>query len=656
MRRILLLLAVLCLPTTAFAQLDTLGTDFWLTFPGNHADDDLSALSLFITSNSDTSGTVSIPGLSFSQPFTVNAGTITTIVIPLGAELETSDVVGNLGIHVTSAEQVAIYGLNRQEFTTDAYLGLPSDILGTDYYVMSYSVSFASQFAIVGTQNGTVVTITPTAAAGARLADVPYAITLDQGETYQLRSGGDLTGSHITSTAPVAVFGSERCTTVPPGTGFCDYIVEQIPPTDTWGERFVTVPLATRTAGDIFRVLASESGTTVAINGATVATLAEGDFFETSLSTASVITSNNPVLTAQYSKGSQADGTNSDPFMMLITPAEQFLDSYVITTPASGFPNNFVNLVVPNGATGTVTIDGSSVPAASFTAVGSSGYSGAAVPIAIGSHVVEADQPFGVFVYGFADDDSYGYPGGGLAAPVAAVNTITLAPAAATTSVGQQHCVTATVRNTLNQPVEGVRVDFTVSGANSSTGFALTNASGLAQFCYTGTNAGPDTITAAVGTITATATNTYVASTLTVTKTAPATTTQGSSLTYTLTVNNTGAVAANGVIVRDTIPAGTTFLSATNGGVNNSGVVVFNLGTVAAGATRTVSFTVNVFQSGTVTNSQYSVEGTGIPATGGAPVVTAVAAATTDVPTVSQWGLLLLAFGLAFFAVFRAHP
>jgi hypothetical protein len=61
--------------------------------------------------------------------------------------------------------------------------------------------------------------------------------------------------------------------------------------------------------------------------------------------------------------------------------------------------------------------------------------------------------------------------------------------------VGTSHTVSATIR-----PLEaGVPVNFSVSGANTATGSALTNSSGVAIFTYTGTNPGVDTITATVG-------------------------------------------------------------------------------------------------------------------------------------------------------------
>ena len=128
-----------------------------------------------------------------------------------------------------------------------------------------------------------------------------------------------------------------------------------------------------------------------------------------------------------------------------------------------------------------------------------------------GSHTLDGAQPFGVTVYGFAEDDSYGYPGGLSLAPVATVTSVTLAPKTATNPVNTQHCVTATVKDQNGAAVVGVRVDFTVTGVNPTSGFANSAADGTASFCYTGTNPGSDTITAAVGTLSDTAAKTWTA-------------------------------------------------------------------------------------------------------------------------------------------------
>jgi hypothetical protein len=200
---------------------DSKGIEFWLTFPGNLG---LSDLSLFLTGEQDTTGTVTIPGLNFSESFTVMAGSVTTVRLPPSAALENSDTIEDKGIRVMASSEVTVYGLNRLPFTTDAYLGLPTDILGSEYLVLGYQntgVVNGTQFAIVATADATTVTIIPSVTTGARAAGIPYSLVLNRGQTYQLKNtalaSADLSGSVVSWNKPVAVFGGHQCANIPRG-------------------------------------------------------------------------------------------------------------------------------------------------------------------------------------------------------------------------------------------------------------------------------------------------------------------------------------------------------------------------------------------------------------------------------------------------------
>ena len=509
-------LAALALAVTAAAPAsaqDSRGTNFWLAFQGNLPGQELK---LFIAGETATTGTVTIPGLAFTAPFTVAPGAVTTVDLPVAAQNGLSDTVQDLGIHVTAADEVTVYGLNRQSATTDAYLGLPVDALGTEYINLGYqnsNIVNGTQFGVVATADATTVTITPSVTTGTHTAGTPYTVSMNQGQTYMLRNTdsapADLSGSIISADKPIGVYGGHQCANIPAGVTFCDHIVEQLPPTSAWGKNFVSMPLATRLNGDTFRVLASTDTTTVKVNGATVATLNRGQFHEQIISGPAQITADKPILVMQYSNGSSFDGVTSDPFEMMIPPFEQFLAAYTVSTPATGFRINFINVVAPSAAVGSILLDGAPIPAASFTAIGASGFSGAQVQVDLGSHRLTGPLPFGVHSYGFDSFDSYGYPGGLSLSEVARVTSVALSPKTATNPVGTQHCVTATVTDQNGAPLKDVRVDFTVTGPNATSGFAFTNASGQAQFCYTGTNAGTDNIKAEVGTLSDTATKTW---------------------------------------------------------------------------------------------------------------------------------------------------
>ena len=129
----------------------------------------------------------------------------------------------------------------------------------------------------------------------------------------------------------------------------------------------------------------------------------------------------------------------------------------------------------------------------------------------------------------------------------------------------------------------------------------------------------------------------------------------GHTLTYSLSFLYSGGTAATSVVLRDTVPVGTTFVSATGGGALSAGDVVWNVPTLGAGVTgQTVSFTVTVnASSGSVTNTTYSIAATGISPVAGAPVSTAVQPAgggpggANAVPALSPIALAALAALLA---------
>ena len=347
---------------------------------------------------------------------------ITPVDLPASVEHRESGKVLPLGIRVTSLTPITVYGLSRLQATTDAFLGLPTTALGRAYTVLAYengvtSCCSGSEFSVLATEDGTTVTITPRRFDGVHESGVPYLVELDRGDVYLssdviLGANQDVTGTKVTASRPVAVFGGHECANIPKSVTYCDHLAEQLPPEASWGRNFVTVPLATRTRGDTFRVVAATDGTAVTINGQQAAVLDAGDFYETVLTGASSITTSQPALVAQYSNGSSFDGVTSDPFMMLVPPYEQFLTRYTVATPDSGFATNYINVAATTAAVGSIQLDGAPVPASSFTPIGTSGLSGAQLPVARGTHNLSSSLPFGVFVYGFDSYDSYGYPGG----------------------------------------------------------------------------------------------------------------------------------------------------------------------------------------------------------------------------------------------------
>src|SRR5207244_3505856 len=85
--------------------------------------------------------------------------------------------------------------------------------------------------------------------------------------------------------------------------------------------------------------------------------------------------------------------------------------------------------------------------------------------------------------------------------------------------------------------------------------------------------------------------------------------TAGTDLTYTIVATNGGPDDAANVTVTDPIPAGTSFVSADNGGTEAGGTVTWSIGSLANGASVTLHVTVHVDSGRTANHSNAATGG-----------------------------------------------
>jgi len=101
----------------------------------------------------------------------------------------------------------------------------------------------------------------------------------------------------------------------------------------------------------------------------------------------------------------------------------------------------------------------------------------------------------------------------------------------------------------------------------------------------------------------ATSVTNVTAPNLKITKTGPAMRFVGRPIEYTVVVTNTGNGEARNTIVEDAVPAGTRWVSASDGGNLVGNKIVWNLGTLAPNASRRMSVKLTGSQIGKVTNT-----------------------------------------------------
>ena len=279
MRSVFLSFVILvCFAFTAKGQVTTEGTDFWFGFMHN-----LNAESIEIYLSADTVTTVTIdsPINGFNTTTVVNPGVSKKVILPLGLMPEEEGKF-DYAFHVTSSHPVSLYALNKRQFSADAAVILPTLALGKEYYVVAHMEppgdiepgARESEFLVVATEDNTEIEITPSGLTfGGWPKGTPQTITLNAGQTYQVKSNEDLSGSYVRTIGQnasecknIAVFGGNVFTNVGGCGGARDHLLEQMFPVSTWGKNFLFVPYETRQGGDYVKIIAAEDGTKVTIS------------------------------------------------------------------------------------------------------------------------------------------------------------------------------------------------------------------------------------------------------------------------------------------------------------------------------------------------------------------------------------------------------
>ncbi len=239
MRKFLLLSIAVIFAAAASAQdFSNKGKDFYLCFPQHvPSNNNLATLSIFITSDRASSGTISMPNGAFTGSFNIVANGIQEIQIPWNAaihisngessnELSTQILKKSIRVKVDPGKPAVVaYAQQWAGARSAATLLLPTNVLGKKYYAISFNQAGAnaspyfarSQFQVIAVKDNTVIQITPMKNG---LKSAPFNITLPlAGDMIQYQSADgaagtqDLTGTLIESVAsgsggcmPIAVF------------------------------------------------------------------------------------------------------------------------------------------------------------------------------------------------------------------------------------------------------------------------------------------------------------------------------------------------------------------------------------------------------------------------------------------------------------------
>ena len=201
------------------------------------------------------------------------------------------------------------------------------------------------------------------------------------------------------------------------------HILTHMPDVSSFGNRYVIGPFLYRTRGYIYRVIASQTATTIQIQSGDdqplISNMGAGDFKEGDINNSQrkivTITSDKPVMVVQYSKSRSTDA-KGDPMMLIVPPISLYHGSvnFPVTTLPTKFPQqSYVSVTTLCDSSESILLDAAN-PEWTDT-IGSNtdpSYCVLRKDIGPGLHNVTSasnDALYSVYVYGFGRFSSYGY-------------------------------------------------------------------------------------------------------------------------------------------------------------------------------------------------------------------------------------------------------
>lgn len=386
---------------------------------------------IVITANETASGAISNQGQTI--PFTLTKGqSIVQEFVSTSQDVihRDSEVVDSKSISISSSGNVSVYAYNSRQNSSDATLVLPLNALGDEYFVTAHFSPLAagpdnseSTMLVIATEDNTQVQITPTQSTfKGNAAGVPFLITLNQGQTYQVKANGDLTGTHVKvlnanqgNCKKIAVFGGNKMTSA----GDCgktgDHLFQQAIPVEFWGKSYIHIPLKRRTSGELVKVLASENGTQVTVDGKLEGTLNTGEFLtlEFGVSEVAVIETSKPSAVTLLAKSQDCNTTPDnigDPFLLTYQSNDQTIKDIEFYAIKEFFNN--ANIIAPTASLSQIRLNGGALTNKFSPVPGKPEFSYASIEIPEGKNTFTSPDGAIVYVYGAGQRSSYGYSAG----------------------------------------------------------------------------------------------------------------------------------------------------------------------------------------------------------------------------------------------------
>ena len=303
----------------------------------------------------------------------VSSGTPVVVDIPSNLELQITE--SNFanrekGIHVytTGDETIFVIGENFvNPLNYGTFLAYPCITVEGDasyeYYVVSTDDPtdfLRSQFLLVGCEDDTTITVTPTQSISipqdpqtstttsvtVEANAMSDEFTLNQLQTLLVSSVDDLTGTKIVSNKPLTVISGHECANVPSSEAGCEPLALHVPPLTTWGTKFLLAPFAGRTGVQNFKAISAEAASIIYTCGTSSRGAQGVTTLEINTAEYCYVESSQPLLLAQLSTGGSTDA-KGDPAVAMISPIDQYVSEIAfLSLPTSNFPSNYISVTV----------------------------------------------------------------------------------------------------------------------------------------------------------------------------------------------------------------------------------------------------------------------------------------------------------------------
>lgn len=412
-------------------QKSNIGKTFYLATMVNYRSDDPVALKIV----TNTTGYVNIvaPGLGFNHTYTV---TPDVTEISLNHSVRSNKLgIGNSGVILMSTVDIAVFVLeNSQTFgISEGYTLISVDDSFTSFVVHSYEPrnGSRSQFIIQATDDFTNINISLRMAGQLSYSQVQYldedtlSVNLNRLQTFHLYHAHDLTGSIIESSRPIVVFSGTDCVDIPQNAKFCDMIETELIPVHHLDMAYI-VPPTYPNSKFLIRIAAYYNQTTFYLNSSKNISrvLNRGQYFDTFLTTAPVvIESDKKISAAMFDSYNTANNNLGSPFMIAVPGVSQFASSpYVFPTKMQRQDKkpytNYVSIIIKKQFRDEIKYDGSLLSVLLEYSVPSPYNQYVVIVVKLKNqttHTISTNNtsaPMGVFVYGTARDEGYGFVAG----------------------------------------------------------------------------------------------------------------------------------------------------------------------------------------------------------------------------------------------------